>query len=92
MTALLALVALGAAVFAARHYNEVRVLDAVIAVPMTQIHWDGTQASTQADDIDTLLNVMIVLSSFVFAIVLVMLGYCVWKYRAKPGSGSGPKR
>jgi cytochrome c oxidase subunit 2 len=64
------------------------VLTVVIAVPMTQIHWDGTQASAQADDIDTLLNVMIVLSSFVFAIVLVMLGYCVWKYRAKPGDES----
>jgi cytochrome c oxidase subunit II len=61
------------------------VLTAVIAVPMTQIHWDGTQASTEAGKIDTLLNVMIVLSAFVYAIVLVMLGYCVWKYRAKPG-------
>src|SRR4051794_12292001 len=55
---------------------------------MTQIHWDGTQASTQAHQIDTLLNVMIILSCFVFAIVLVMLGYCVWKYRAKPGDES----
>jgi len=64
------------------------VLTAVIAVPMTQIHWNGTQASAQADKIDTLLNVMIVLSSFVFAIVLVMLGYCIWKYRAKPGDES----
>jgi cytochrome c oxidase subunit 2 len=64
------------------------VLTAVLAVPMTQIHWDGTQASAQADKIDTLLNVMIVLSCFVFAIVLVMLGYCVWKYRAKPGDES----
>ena len=61
------------------------VLTAIIAVPMTQIHWDGTQGSSQANKIDTLLNVMIVLSSFVFAIVLVMLGYCIWKYRAKPG-------
>jgi cytochrome c oxidase subunit II len=64
------------------------VLTAVTAVPMTQIHWDGTQASTEADKIDTLLNVMIVLSCFVFAIVLVMLGYCIWKYRAKPGDES----
>ncbi len=69
-------------------FAAIVVLTVVIAVPMTQIHWDGTQASTQADDIDTLLNVMIVLSSFVFAIVLVMLGYCVWKYRAKPGDES----
>src|SRR5215213_7100003 len=55
---------------------------------MTQIHWNGTEASTQAHDIDTLLNVMIILSCFVFSIVLVMLGYCVWKYRAKPGDES----
>jgi cytochrome c oxidase subunit 2 len=64
------------------------VLTAVIAVPMTQIHWDGTQASTAAPKIDTLLNVMIILSSFVFSIVLVMLFYAVWKYRAKPGDES----
>ncbi len=61
------------------------VLTALIAVPMTQIHWDGTQASTAAHKIDTLLNVMIVLSSFVFSIVLVMLFYSIWRYRAKPG-------
>src|SRR5881227_1350478 len=64
------------------------VLTAVIAVPMTQVDWNGTAASTQANSIDTLLNVMIVLSSFVFSIVLVMLGYCLWKYRAKPGDES----
>src|SRR5918996_3963684 len=64
------------------------VLTAVTAVPMTQIAWHGTQASAEADDIDTLLNVMIVLSCFVFAIVLVMLGYSIWKYRAKPGDES----
>src|SRR5216110_2272734 len=64
------------------------VLTAVIAVPMTQVDWNGTAASTQANSIDTLLNVMIVLSSFVFSIVLVMLGYSLWKYRAKPGDES----
>ena len=42
----------------------------------------------QAPKIDTLLNVMIVLSSFVFSVVMVMLGYAVWKYRAKPGDES----
>jgi cytochrome c oxidase subunit 2 len=64
------------------------VLTVVMAIPMTQIHWNGTEASTQAHDIDTLLNVMIILSCFVFSIVLVMLGYCVLKYRAKPGDES----
>src|ERR671937_732403 len=72
----------------ARLIAAIFVLTAIIAVPMTQIHWNGTEASTQAHEIDTLLNVMIVLSSFVFAIVLVMLGYCIWKYRAKPGDES----
>jgi len=66
----------------------IAVLTVVMAVPMTQIHWNGTEASSQAHEIDTLLNVMIILSSFVFSIVLVMLGYCVWKYRAKPGDES----
>jgi cytochrome c oxidase subunit 2 len=64
------------------------VLTVITAVPMTQIHWNGTAASTQAGEIDTLLNVMIILSCFVFAIVLVMLFYCVWKYRVKPGDES----
>lgn len=64
------------------------VLTAVTAVPMTQIHWNGTEGSTQAHSIDTLLNVMIVLSCFVFSIVMVMLGYCIWRYRAKPGDES----
>jgi cytochrome c oxidase subunit 2 len=64
------------------------VLTAVIAIPMTQVHWNGAADSSEAHPIDTLLNVMIVLSSFVFAIVLVMLGYCIWRYRAKPGDES----
>jgi cytochrome c oxidase subunit 2 len=66
----------------------VLVLTAITAVPMTQIAWNGDQASAEAGDIDTLLNVMIVLSCFVFSIVLVMLGYSIWKYRAKPGDES----
>jgi cytochrome c oxidase subunit 2 len=72
----------------ARIIAAIVVLTVVMAVPMTQVHWNGTEASTQAHDIDTLLNVMIILSCFVFSIVLVMLGYCVWKYRAKPGDES----
>ena len=64
------------------------VLTIVTAVPMIQISWFGEAASSQAGPIDTLLNVMIVLSCFVFAVVMVMLGYCVWKYRARPGDES----
>src|SRR5204863_5346163 len=64
------------------------VLTAITAIPMTQIDWNGTEGSTQAHSIDTLLNVMIVLSCFVFSIVMVMLGYSLWRYRAKPGDES----
>lgn len=64
------------------------VLTAVISVVMLQFNWNGVAGSEEAGDIDTLLDVMIVLSAFVYAIVLVMLGYSVWRYRAKPGDES----
>jgi cytochrome c oxidase subunit II len=67
------------------------LLTVVISVVMLIPDWNGTQASAEADNIDTLLDVMIVLSSFVFAIVLVMLGYCVIAFRAKPGDESDGK-
>ena len=63
-------------------------LTVVISVVMLQFDWNGVAGSTEADDIDLLLDVMIVLSSFVYSIVLVMLGYSIWKYRAKPGDES----
>ena len=52
------------------------VLTVVTSVIMLIPDWNGEQASTAADDIDRLLDVSIVLSSFVFSIVMVMLGYC----------------
>jgi cytochrome c oxidase subunit II len=64
------------------------VLTAVISVVMLQFDWNGVAGSTQADDIDLLTDVMIVLSAFVYSIVLVMLGYSIWRYRAKPGDES----
>jgi cytochrome c oxidase subunit 2 len=64
------------------------VLTIVQSAVMLQFDWNGVQASEEAAPIDTLLDVMIVLSCFVFAIVLVMLGYSIWRYRAKPGDES----
>ena len=66
-------------------------LSIVMSIIMLIPDWNGEQASAEADDIDTLLDVMIVLSCFVFSIVVVMLGYCVWKYKAKPGDESDGK-
>jgi cytochrome c oxidase subunit 2 len=64
------------------------VLTAVVSVIMLIPDWNGEQASTAADDIDTLLDVSIVLSSFVFSIVMVLLGYSIWRWRARPGDES----
>ncbi len=61
---------------------------AVISAVMVPINWDGQQASTAAPKIDHLLNVMIVLSAFVFSLVMVMLFYALWKFKAKPGDES----
>ena len=63
-------------------------LTVAISAVMLPINWDGQQASTAAPKIDTLLDVMIVLSAFVFALVMVMLFYALWKFKAKPGDES----
>ena len=60
-------------------------LTAVISVVMVPIRWNGQQGSTAASDIDTLLDVMIVLSSFVYSLVVIMLVYALWRWRVKPG-------
>ena len=64
------------------------VLTIVQVAVLLQFDWFGDAGSEQAGPIDTLFDVMIVLSSYVFAVVLVMLGYSIWKYRAKPGDES----
>jgi cytochrome c oxidase subunit 2 len=63
-------------------------LTAAISAVMLSINWDGQEASTAAPKIDDLLNVMIVLSSFVFSLVMVMLFYALYAFRAKPGDES----
>jgi cytochrome c oxidase subunit 2 len=61
------------------------VLTAISSVFLLQFDWFGPSASEQREPIDTLFDVMIVLSCFVFAIVMVMFGYAIWKFRVKPG-------
>ena len=55
---------------------------------MVNINWLGMDGSTEKGQIETLLNVMIVLSALVFSVVMVMMCYAIWKYRAKPGDES----
>jgi cytochrome c oxidase subunit 2 len=63
-------------------------LAAVISAVMLSINWDGQEASTAAPKIDDLLNILIVLSSIVFSIVVVALAYALYAFRAKPGDES----
>src|SRR3954465_6328576 len=62
------------------------VLTVVTSVIMLIPNWNGQEASTAAPKIDDLLDVMIVLSSFVFSIVMVMLVYSLWRWRVRPGA------
>ncbi len=64
------------------------VLTAITSVIMLIPDWNGVQGSTAADEIDMLLDVAIVLLSFVFSIVIVMLSYSLYRWRAKPGDES----
>jgi cytochrome c oxidase subunit 2 len=72
----------------ARLIAAMLVLAAVMSVFLLQFEWFGDAASEQREPIDTLFDVMVVLSSFVFSVVVVMLAYAIWKYRAKPGDES----
>lgn len=66
-------------------FLAVLVVTAVQCVVLLQFDWFGDAASTAAGPIDTLLDVTIIASSFVFAVVCVGLGYALYKWRAKPG-------
>src|SRR5688572_8528248 len=50
-----------------------------------QIDWFPTQGSTQADQIDTLYDVLLIVSVPIFVLVMTVAIYCVIAFRAKPG-------
>lgn len=72
----------------AKMFAATIALTAVISAVMVPINWNGQGASTAAPKIDLLLDVMIVISAFVFSLVMVMLFYALWKFKVKPGDES----
>ncbi|MBK5231926.1 MAG: cytochrome c oxidase subunit II [Thermoleophilia bacterium] len=60
----------------------------VLSVVMLIPNWFGEEGSTAAPEIDRLLDVTIILSSYIFAGVCVALGYALIKWRVKPGDES----
>ncbi len=49
------------------------------------IDWFPTQASTQAEKVDTLWDVLLIFSVPVFVLVITVVLYSVWRFRMKPG-------
>jgi cytochrome c oxidase subunit II len=49
------------------------------------IDWFPTPASTQADPIDTLWDVLLIVSVPIFVLVQSVVLYSVWKFRMRPG-------
>jgi cytochrome c oxidase subunit 2 len=50
-----------------------------------QIDWFPSQGSTQSEQIDTLYDVLLMVSVPVFVLVMTIAIYCVTAFRAKPG-------
>src|SRR3954451_2075286 len=55
-----------------------------IAVALS-VNWFPKVASTQAKDIDTLFDVLLVASVPIFVLVEVVVLFSVWKFRMRPG-------
>ena len=49
------------------------------------IDWFPTQATEEGKKIDTLWDVLIIFSVPVFVLVMVIVLYCVWRFRMRPG-------
>src|SRR5829696_4623256 len=62
------------------------VLASVLGVGLgLLIDWFPTQGSTQAETVDTVWDVLIIFSVPVFVLVMVIVLYCVWRFRMRPG-------
>jgi cytochrome c oxidase subunit 2 len=63
---------------------------ATVAVALA-VDWIPVQASEQAERVDTLLWFVVWACIVIFTLVTVVVVYCAWRFRAKPGDDSdGP--
>src|SRR5829696_44166 len=49
------------------------------------IDWFPTAASTQAEPVDTLWDILVIVSVPVFVLVVAAVLYSVWRFRMRPG-------
>ena len=61
------------------------IASAIGIVLALAIDWFPAAASTQAKPIDTLWDVLLIVSVPVFVLVQAVVLYCVWKFRMRPG-------
>ena len=69
-----------------RQMLVIGVVSSIIGIALAlAIDWFPVQASTQAEKIDTLYDVLLIFSVPVFVLVEVVVLYSVWRFRMKPG-------
>jgi cytochrome c oxidase subunit 2 len=61
------------------------IASAILIALSLSIHWFPSQSSSQAHKIDTLYDVLLIASVPFFVLVLVVVGFSVWKFRHRPG-------
>jgi cytochrome c oxidase subunit 2 len=62
------------------------VIAVAIAIPAALlIPWFPADASTQASNVRTLYDVLLIVSIPIFVLVETVIGYSIWKFRMRPG-------
>jgi cytochrome c oxidase subunit II len=71
------------------HFKEllaIGLIASVIGIALgLLIDWFPTQATEEGKKVDTLWDVLVICSVPIFVLVIVVVLYCVWRYRMKPG-------
>jgi cytochrome c oxidase subunit 2 len=69
-----------------RELVAIGVIASILGVALGLIiDWFPPQGSEEAEKIDTLYDVLIIVSVPIFVLVTVVVLYCVWRFRMKPG-------
>jgi cytochrome c oxidase subunit 2 len=69
-----------------RELLAIGLIASVIGVALgLLIDWFPTQATEEGEKVDTLWDVLVICSVPIFVLVIVVVLYCVWRYRMKPG-------
>jgi cytochrome c oxidase subunit 2 len=69
-----------------RELIAIGVIASIIGIALgLLIDWWPPQATEQGEKVDTLYDVLIIFSVPIFVLVMVIVLYCVWRFRMRPG-------